>query len=250
MEFTVEQPLISCIVPVYNGELYLREAIDSILAQTYRPLEIIVVDDGSTDATPDVAASYGDRLRYVCQANAGPGAARNHGLSLTQGEFVAFLDADDLWHPDKLACQMARFTARPQLDLCVTHIQNFWIPELQEEEARFRNHPVSRPLPGYLPQALLARRTAFDRVGPFNPTLRLCSDMDWFLHVAEQGVIIEVLPDVFVYRRWHKTNITRSSREMLLQVTKSSLDRRRETCGEIIRSYSFHRSDGGRSSGP
>lgn len=121
----MKQPLISCIVPVYNGELYLREAIDSILAQTYRPLEIIVVDDGSTDATPDVVAGYGDRLRYIRQPNAGPGAARNHGLNLAQGEFIAFLDADDLWHPDKLARQMTRFLNRPDLDLCITYAQHF-----------------------------------------------------------------------------------------------------------------------------
>jgi glycosyltransferase involved in cell wall biosynthesis len=238
MEFTVEQPLISCIVPVYNGELYLREAIDSILAQTYRPLEIIVVDDGSTDATADVVASYGDRLRYVWQANGGPGAARNRGLTLAQGEFVAFQDADDLWHPEKLARQMTRFTARPALDLCISHAQHFWISELKEEAERFKNHPVSRPLPGYFPQAVLVTRSLFGRVGLFNPTLRLCSDVDWFLHAAEKGVVIEILPDVLVYRRWHRSNISRLSRETLLKVMKSSLDRRRDDKGVLPR-YEF-----------
>ena len=239
----MEQPLISCIVPVFDGELYLREALDSILAQTYRPLETIVVDDGSTDGTADVVASYRDRLRYVRQTNAGPGVARNHGLSLAQGEFVAFLDADDMWHPEKLARQMARFATRPDLDLCITHARHFWISELKEEAERLRNHPVSRPLPGYFPQAVLARRTLFDQVGRFNPALRLCSDMDWFLHAAEEGVLIEVLPDVLVYRRWHKSNITRLSRETLLQITKSSLDRRRHQHGGVFRSYEFPGSD-------
>ena len=127
--------LISCIVPVYNGERYLKEALDSILTQSYRPLEIIVVDDGSTDGTAEVVAGYGERVRYVWQSNAGPWIARNLGLSATQGEFISFLDADDLWHAEKLARQMARFEARPELDLCVTHLQNFWIPELEGEEA-------------------------------------------------------------------------------------------------------------------
>jgi glycosyltransferase involved in cell wall biosynthesis len=239
LELSLEQPLISCIVPVYNGELYLGEAIDSILAQTYRPLEIIVVDDGSTDATADVAASYGGRLRCVRQSNAGPGAARNHGLTLVRGEFVAFLDADDLWHAEKLACQMACFARRRDLNLCITHTQHIWIPELKPEADRLRDHAVSRPLPAYLLQSLLARRIAFERVGFFDSTLRLCSDMDWFLHAAERGLVIEVLPDVLVYRRWHRNNITRASRDFLLKVTKSSLDRRRAHGGGVPPSYSF-----------
>ena len=117
----MRREFVSCIVAVYNGERYLGEALDSILTQTFRPAEIIVVDEGSTDGTASVAHHYGEQLRYVWQPNAGPAAARNLGLGLVQGEFVAFLDADDLWHADKLAQQMARFRARPELDLCVTH---------------------------------------------------------------------------------------------------------------------------------
>jgi len=98
----VVSSLISCIVPVFNGERYVSEALDSILAQTYRPLEIIVADDGSIDGTAAVVASYGEQVIYLRQANAEP-AARNLGLSAARGEFVAFLDAVDLWHPEKLA---------------------------------------------------------------------------------------------------------------------------------------------------
>jgi glycosyltransferase involved in cell wall biosynthesis len=240
-EFPIEQPLISCIVPVYNGELYLREAIDSILAQAYRPFEIIVVDDGSIDRTGDIVASYGKRLRYVRQSNAGPAAARNHGLNLAEGEFVAFQDADDVWHPEKLTRQMSRFQLRPDLELCITCMQHFWVADLKDEAERFRDHPVARPLAGFSLQAVLARRRLFDRVGGFNPTLRLCSDVNWFLHAAEQGTAIEVLPEVLVYRRWHKTNISRLSREPLLRVMKSSLDRRREQGRGVPRPYEFHR---------
>ena len=143
----MQSPLISCIVPVYNGERYLGEAIDSILAQTYGPLEIIVVDDGSTDGTAEVVATYGDQVRYLWQPNAGQAAARNHGLSVTQGEFISFLDADDLWHPEKLDRQIARFRTRAELEFCVTHVQNFWIPDLAEEEKRFRDHRISKPPP-------------------------------------------------------------------------------------------------------
>jgi len=99
----MQSPLISCIVPVYNGERYLKEALDSILVQTHCPLEIIVADDGSTDGTASVVAGYGEGVKHLWQPNAGETAARNMGLSAAQGEFVAFLDADDLWHPEKLA---------------------------------------------------------------------------------------------------------------------------------------------------
>ena len=112
------KPLVSCIVPVFNGERYLAEALDSILAQTYRPVDLIVVDDGSTDGTAQVAAGYGERITYLYQENSGPAAARNKGIDAAQGEFVAFLDADDVWHEEKLARQMVRFDARRELGVC------------------------------------------------------------------------------------------------------------------------------------
>ncbi len=227
----MDPALVSCIVPVYNGELYLREALDSILAQTYRPLEIIVADDGSTDGTPDVVASYGRQVRYAWQPNTGPGASRNLGLSMAQGDFFAFLDADDLWNPEKLAHQMARFQARPELEMCVTHIQNFWIPELHEEAARFRGHRRAQALPGYVTTTLLARRTLFDKVGLFNPAFQHVHDSEWFVRVNEQGMVTELLPEVLAYRRLHHTNRTRgragASRDEYLQLLKNTLDRRR-----------------------
>ena len=185
--------LISCIVPVYNGERYLKEALESILAQTYQPVEIIVVDDGSTDGTPEVMASYGNQVHYVQQANAGPATARNLGVETAQGELIAFLDADDVWHPEKLARQAKRFAARPELDLCVTHIQNFWDSERQEEAEQFRDHRLAQPLPGYVTQTLLTRRSVFKSMGQFNPALRHADAKEWFLRVAEQGAVIEQL---------------------------------------------------------
>jgi glycosyltransferase involved in cell wall biosynthesis len=226
----MNEPLISCIVPVFNGERYLGEALESILKQTYRPLEIIVADDGSTDGTATLVASYGDQVRYVFQPNAGVAAACNLGVRASFGEFVAFLAADDLWHPEKLALQMLQFQDRPELDVCVTHMQNFWIPELRAEEERFRNHRLTRPWPGYLPQALLARRIVFDAVGLFDTTLRYEDAKDWFLRAAEHGTVMELLSDVLVYRRLHRANISRhkafASSGELLQIVKASLNRR------------------------
>jgi glycosyltransferase involved in cell wall biosynthesis len=131
-------PVISCIVPVYNGERYLAETLNSIVGQTYRPLEIIVVDDGSTDGSARIAEAFGPRVQYCWQENAGEAAARNGGLGMAQTEFVAFLDADDLWRPEKLARQIAQFQEKPEIDLCFTSFENFWIPELAAEEQRYR----------------------------------------------------------------------------------------------------------------
>jgi glycosyltransferase involved in cell wall biosynthesis len=228
--------LISCIVPVYNGERYLAQALDSILAQTYEPIEVIVVDDGSTDGTAELVARYGDRIRYVRQNNGGAPTARNRGLSVALGEFVAFLDSDDLWHPEKLARQMARFEARPELDLCVTHLQRFWIPQLENEQRRFQDHRFAEVLPGYVTQTLLARRSLFDSVGDFDTSRRVGDPMDWFLRAGEQGAIMELLSDLLVYQRMHESNLsvelgtrrmTASMQNAILDVVKASLDRRR-----------------------
>lgn len=229
-------PLISCIIPVFNGERYLGEALDSILAQTYRPIEIIVIDDGSTDGTGELVARYGDRIRYFRQNNEGAPTARNAGLSAARGAFIAFLDSDDLWHPEKLERQMARFEARPELDLCVTHLQRFWIPQLETERKRFKDQRFAKVLPGYVTQTLLARRNVFDSVGNFNTSRRVGDPMDWFLRAAEQGVVMELLPDLLVYQRMHESNLsvelgTRAMKphmqDAILDVVRASLDRRR-----------------------
>jgi glycosyltransferase involved in cell wall biosynthesis len=224
--------LISCIVPVYNGERYLPEALESIFAQSHRPLEIIIVDDGSTDRTPQLVAGYRDRVRYLVQSSRGPSATRNLGVAASQGEFVAFLDPDDLWHPEKLARQMACFEARPELDLCVAHAQLFWSAELQGEAVRLRGQARGNIVPGYTTGTLLTRRTSFYTVGDFDSSLWFGDATDWFLRAADRGAVIELLPDVLLYHRIHVNNLSRrrasASREEFLQIVKRSLDNRRQ----------------------
>jgi glycosyltransferase involved in cell wall biosynthesis len=231
----VSGPLITCIVPVFNGERYLREALDSILAQTYRPLEILVVDDGSTDGSAALVAGYGHRVRSLFQPNAGQAAARNLGLGVARGALVAFLDQDDLWHPEKLDRQMARFAARPALDLCVTHARNFWSPELPDAPPWLQDDPrFKQALPAYAAGALLARRGIFESVGRFDVTLPVAEDTDWFLRAVELGAAIDLLPDVLMYRRlhqanrtWHTAEPTSGDRAIWVQVIRASLERRR-----------------------
>jgi glycosyltransferase involved in cell wall biosynthesis len=113
-------PTVSVVMPAYNAAACVRRAVDSVLAQTWADFELLVVDDGSTDGTLDVLAGYGERIRVLTQPNAGPAAARNHGLRESRGRYVAFLDADDWWLPAKLARQVALLDERPEIGFCST----------------------------------------------------------------------------------------------------------------------------------
>ena len=224
-------PSVSCIVPVFNGAAYLEQAIASALGQTKSPLEVILVDDGSTDATPEVAGRLGSGVRYVRQANAGPAAARNRGIELARGDLLAFLDADDLWHPEKLERQVARFASEPGLELLLAHFENFWVAELAEEEARFKSHPLARARPGYTALTMLVRRELFDRIGPFDATVRHRDVVAWLMLATRAGVRTELMPDVLAYRRIHLDNLSRrrgpEDAAELLALAKVMLDQRR-----------------------
>lgn len=224
-------PLISVVLPVYNCERYLAEAVDSVLAQTHRPIDLVVVDDGSTDGTPDVLDAYGDRVTRLRQENRGPGSARNAGLAVATGDLIAFMDADDVLHPEKFERQLACLDADPAAGICHHHVQNFWIDELQREREQLAGWAMARPQLAYLLQGMLARRWVFDRVGGFDERLRVASDTEWFVRVSEQGIVMRQLQDVLLYRRIHKNNITRvradEHRDDLTTIVKDRLARRR-----------------------
>lgn len=224
-------PLVSCIVPVRNAERYLREAIDSILAQTYSPLEVIVVDDGSTDGSADVAASYGDRIQLIRQQpSSGAAGARNRGIESARGELVAFLDADDIWDREKLALQVARFRARPELDVSVCHMEHFIDPGVSDELAgRLRAAYPGGTVPGVW-STVVARRSFFGEVGGLDPRWALSDSLDCFLRAAETGLELEIRPDVVTFHRLHAANISHDWEldvEETVEILKASLDRRR-----------------------
>jgi glycosyltransferase involved in cell wall biosynthesis len=223
--------LVSCVVPVYNGERFVRETLDTVVGQTYRPIEVLVVDDGSTDGTAAVAGSYGDAVRVIAHGPSGPAGARNRGWLEARGEFVAFLDQDDLWHPRKLALQMARFAARPELECSIAHVQMFWDDPHTAEARHYQEHPRMRPVAGYATTTMLVRRSMFERVGPLNPELRFADSPEWFVRAEEQGVVVELLPDVLTYHRLHAANLTRrharESAEEFVDLVKFVLDRKR-----------------------
>lgn len=222
--------LVSCVVPVFNGEAFVAEAVASILAQTYPRREIIVVDDGSDDGTREVLARFGDQIRVLRQANLGPSAARNRGIEESRGAFLAFLDADDIWVEDKIESQMDAFEAWPEIQLCSGHIKSFWIPELDHERRAFQDHPYHRERPLLSPCTVLVRRELFQRLGGFDPELRNAEDTDWFHRMLKAGIEYKTLPRLVVHRRQHTTNLTRKTRpshEATLAHLKRTLDRHR-----------------------
>lgn len=222
--------LVSVIIPVYNCENYLAAAIESVLLQTYRPIEIIVVDDSSTDDTARVAQEFGTTIRYDLQAKGGAGVARNRGIELAQGDFLAFLDADDLWVEDKLARQMAEFANDLDLDMVFGHVQQFHSPELGEEIKQQIKIPVEI-MPGHHVGTMLIKRAAFMRVGLFKTDLKMGEFIDWHARAVDIGLKSLMLPEVVMKRRIHLNNMGRRERKHqgdYIRLLKASLDRRRQ----------------------
>jgi glycosyltransferase involved in cell wall biosynthesis len=221
------KPLISCIMPTRDGERFLAPAIESMLRQTWRPIEILVVDDGSTDRSAAIAAAFGDPVRVVSHPVANPVLARNHGIGLAAGALIAFLDHDDLWIPEKLSLQMAEFERDPALDVSVGMVQRF--TQASPEAAMIMTGPA---VPGYLTIAMLARRRAFERVGPLNPESFYSDSAEWFLRARARGVAVRMLPRTLVYHRDHDSNRSLThgdaSRQQFLRLLKSKLDRERD----------------------
>ncbi len=212
--------LVSVVIPVFNGERFLREAVQSVLDQKYSPLEIIVVDDGSTDGTANVARSL--PVRYLHQTNQGPSAARNRGIEHAQGELITFADADDLWPLAKLELQLPYLTE--DVEIVMGRIQQVLSSEEEFGEPAFSVNLGSAVI----------RKTVFDRVGLFDETMRYSEDVDWFMRAREAGVAIMTIDAVTLFYRQHEENMTRgkSASELnVLKALKRSLDRRRERAG-------------------
>ena len=201
---------ISCIVPVYNQAHFLPAALDSIFAQSLPVTEVIVVDDGSSDDVEGVVDKYAHDITFIQQANAGPAAARNRGIERSSGEWLSFIDSDDIWHEDKLKIQMQLMQSRPELDYCFTYKHNFWEQSMAEEESRLRaaGHPMVKDVPGYVFQALFLRKTTFETVGYLNEALQTAEDTDWIVRAEDMGMKREIINQVLVYRRLHATNIS------------------------------------------
>jgi glycosyltransferase involved in cell wall biosynthesis len=220
--------LISVIIPVYNCERYLAQAIDSVLAQTYSPLEIIVVDDGSTDDSARVAQSYSE-VRYFWQENGGISAARNRGIDAITGDFVAFLDSDDLWSSEKLQRQIEAFAATPDLDVVFGWVRQFISPDI-DDAIKAQLYCPPEPMAGYHAGAMLVRREALLRVGGFDPQYRTGEFLDWYKRAQEAQLQMQLIDGVVMERRMHGQNHVIQQRKAAsdyARVLKAALDRKR-----------------------
>jgi glycosyltransferase involved in cell wall biosynthesis len=231
---TDKKPLISVIIPVYNAERYLAEAVESVLAQTYRPLEVIVIDDGSTDSSAAIIKKYALLVTYFYQPNAGSSAARNRGVRFSKGEYLAFLDADDLWVEDKLELQMRAFQQNPQTEAVFCHVRQFYSPDLSAElRARIVCHPS--PMPGYLTGMMLIRKEAFLRYGEFESQWDIGEDLNWMVRAQDMGIKKILLPETLLLRRLHENNqgiLLKDRHNQLTHILKASLDRRRQAAAQ------------------
>ena len=212
----ITDPLVSIIIPTYNRAWIVRDAIDSVLGQTYAAFELIVVDDGSTDRTPQILDAYGDRLRVIRQANQGVSAARNRGIGASSGPLIALLDSDDIWLPGKLSVQVDFFRKNPAALICQT--EEIWIRNgLRVNPGKRHRKPsgmiFERSLELCLvsPSAVMFRRELLENVGLFDESLPACEDYDLWLRVGCRFPVHLIDQPLTIKRGGHEDQLSRQS---------------------------------------
>ncbi len=221
-------PLVSVVMIVRNGARFLRQAIESVLAQDYPSYEILVVDGHSTDGVAEIARAY-PQIRYLVQADSGTAKAYNLGIANARGEFIAFLSYDDLWTPDKLSVQVGYMLAHPEVQYTIAHGRFFLEPGCPFPSTL---HPaiLERELPLRIMETLVARQEVFARVGLLDPQFSPADDVAWFMRAHDLGVPMAVLEQNLLYKRLHDTNTSVNhpeSRQMLFRVLQRSVAHKR-----------------------
>ena len=207
-------PLISVIIPTFNRAAWIREAVDSVLAQTFQDFELLVVDDGSTDTTAEALGLYGDRLSYIYQARQGVSAARNRGLETAAGEWLAFLDSDDLWLPQKLEVQVDFLNRNPQAEICQT--EEIWIRHGRRVNPRKKHRKPSGDIfaPSLIlclvsPSAVILKKRLLAEVGSFDRSLPACEDYDLWLRISSRRPVFLIEEPLVIKRGGHPDQLSR-----------------------------------------
>lgn len=227
-------PYISVVIPVYNAEKHLEEAIQSILSQKYPEVEIILVNDGSEDNSAEIINKYVQNhhnIISIYQVNSGPSAARNKGIKLAKGNFITFLDSDDYWPETCIQAQIQYLNRNPNSKIVWGKTQFFRINNSKDVET------IGMPLHFLNVGSAIFHRTLFDLVGLFDESLSFSEDLDWFSRAREAGVKIVKHPETVLFYRSHEANMTKSKGVQdlnLMKVLKKSLDRRRNKKGTDI----------------
>jgi glycosyltransferase involved in cell wall biosynthesis len=222
-------PLVSVVVPLHNGAPFIGEALASVYGEGHQALDVIVVDDGSTDGSLALAQGRFPGIRAIRQERAGPGAARNRGAAMARGHVLGFLDADDRWPAGRLALLLAALAKLEGPGMAFGRIRHFLCPSLPARDRR-RFHCPAEPAAGYSPGAMLTRLADFRRVGPFEEDLRLGEFIGWLARARDLGLASAMVDDVVLERRIHGANHSLAGREAFadyLLTLKRNLDRRR-----------------------
>jgi glycosyltransferase involved in cell wall biosynthesis len=207
-------PKVSVIIPAYNRAYILGEAIDSVLSQKFKDLELIVVDDGSDDETEKVVSSYTHRLTYIYQEHRGVSAARNRGIEHAQGDYLAFLDSDDLWLKDKLYLQMKFMESHPEVLICYT--EEIWIRKGVRVNPMKKHRKYSGmifehclPLCIISPSSVLIARSLLEKIGGFDEELEACEDYDLWLRISAQYPVYLIDAPLIVKRGGHADQLSK-----------------------------------------
>lgn len=221
-------PLVSVIIAVKNGERFLASAINSVLEQDYRPIEIIVVDGQSEDRTAQIAQSFA-QVGYIQQVNKGVADAYNVGIDAAKGELVAFLSHDDLWTPDKLSVQVNYLIDHPKIQYTIAKVKFFLEPG-HSPPSGFRKELLGNDHIGRIMETLVVRKSLFDVIGKFRTDLTTAEDVDWYARANDNGVPMAIIPKVLLYKRVHDANISLNvlvNNRNLLKALRQSIDRKR-----------------------
>ncbi|MBN8822211.1 MULTISPECIES: glycosyltransferase family A protein [unclassified Spirosoma] len=220
---------ISVVIPVYNAAPYITECIESVLAQTYQPQQIIVINDGSTDQSLDKLMPYAQKglIQLQTRENRGVSTTLNEAIDLAEGDLIAFLDADDVWLPHKLQQQLTCLQTNPSLDACFGYVRQFISPDLPSA-VQAGIHCPPEPQPGWLKQTMLIYRTAFGKTGLFNTLYHTGDFIDWFMRAKEAGLQYDMLPDTVTLRRLHRSGLASQPQyqKEFVHILKAALDRR------------------------
>ncbi|MEI6331190.1 MAG: glycosyltransferase [Pseudanabaena sp. ELA645] len=221
--------MISVIIVVQNGESYIDKAIESVISQTYKPTEILVVDGNSSDRTEEIVKTF-DKVRYIKQQGSGLANARNTGIDSASEELIAFLDHDDYWTPDKLENQVSHFIDFPQIQYSYANL-NFFLESGCTVPERYNNQNFYHEHIGRTPGTMIARRSLFEAIGKFDPRFRIACDADWFTRAKDNKIKVAYIPKVLLHKRIHENNLSRdikTNKEEFLIIMKESIQRQHQ----------------------
>jgi glycosyltransferase involved in cell wall biosynthesis len=243
MEFFKTMKSISVIIPVYNGQDFLRSTLESVWGQTLQPVEIVLIDDGSSDESFELMSQLASKSPVPCkvlqQANKGPASSRNAAVAESTGRIIAFLDHDDVWHPTYLQTQSDRVISSEKESYSICNYNYFVDSRYQElhggTPAWVRPEFMTKPQPGYLPSCMMMNKEVFLKVGPFDESTKAGYDIDWIVRASDLGIVTDVNSAVLVDRRIHSdnqsSNVISNQKDIIRMIHKTLLRRRTTTSG-------------------